>query len=682
MADGESILKFTAKSEIQELLAAEKAVLSLEAAIAKLAATMGGAASIGLQLPGGAAGGTGGAATGAPPPQPAPKPGTAPQGAPVSPAGGTGGAAAGAPPPAPQSPYVRIGMAPGWWAQGQQGGQGTGGAAAGAPPPPPLPPLTPQRQPNQGAHQPITAPIPQQSLLPPPLPGVMNPGASTPAGAPKRSHSPVMQGLSMLDRRGGSFLSQTASTAIGVGLGTSLFGLPMAALNQYMQLSTVLTQVHARFREASEGAVMFGTSMGYGIGRSAQLAEQLGNVRNEVDRGEGRRLTGLARFTGADPGAVISSMGRVATLRGREMTEADLAHAFTRSREVGMDQGRFEEFLHRYEQLAQQQFDVMGKVSRPDLYGALRMPSAVYQAGDPRRTEDTSLVQGLHSTMTGGGAMKTYMMRAMGYGQKDGPDYITMKKRLDAGVFDSLNVIDLFSSFQQRGMGAGAQFRAIESVSNGSLKAHQIEALVNSLGTREGLEKYARMATEQPGDAMAIFERTLSDKDRARWQAGGFAGLGESRVSAGEDYQNRIENIMMKVGGELAQAVPGLQGALESMGRTLVTLIAGDIGGKLERIAGALESGAKWAEGNAVPWHEGFVSPYMFGDRFGDGVRQNQSNWSRVKAQFRTNGATAAGVEYIEAGIETWTGEDIATPGWPGGDYDLTRGRPKAGSKP
>ena len=47
---------------------------------------------------------------------------------------------------------------------------------------------------------------------------------------------------------------------------------------------------------------------------------------------------------------------------------------------------------------------------------------------------------------------------------------------------------------QRRGLGTGGMFRAIESVGGGQLKAHEIRALVETLGTEEGLGEFVRHA--------------------------------------------------------------------------------------------------------------------------------------------------------------------------------------------
>lgn len=386
-----------------------------------------------------------------------------------------------------------------------------------------------------------------------------------------------------------NFLSNTASTAIGVGLGTSLTGLPLAAINRYMQLSTVLEQVGQRFREASDGAEMFGTGMGYGIARSAQLSEALGRVQDSFSRSDAVRMAGFGRHMGADPGVTLSALGTMSHLQNRSLSSADMAQLAVMARELGMGQGRFEEFLHRAESATREEFALTGRATPEGMMGVLGLPSILFGAGDPRRT-DESIGAGLNSVITSSGPMRSYMMRAMGYGKTEGPSYIEMRKRLEAGVYDARNVDDLFSSFQARGMGEGAQFRAIESVAGGALKAWQIEALVKKLGTSEGLDEYRRLAygSMSGEDSVDIFRATLSEQERRAFDSGGMTGLGRGSISAGEAYENKIESMLFKVGGELAPGVMNIQDTLLSVGRTLENLV-GDFGTGLERATGILE---------------------------------------------------------------------------------------------
>lgn len=596
MSNNEEVsLKVGAKVDIAELVAWTKAVNDANAAMTAFAATsaqMGQATGGGGIVPAIGGGGTGGANAGAPPPTPTPPAPSGTQGAPPAPPGATPGTpapgAAGNPPPLPPlvpRQYV-IGPAP-----------GTGGANTGAAPPTPTPPAatsaTPSTPAAPGAAAPAAPATPSGPARGPDgrfLPSGGGSGGGS--GSSSGGGGWLGTGASMAARglsSAGSFLSNTASSAIGFGLGSSLFGLPMSSINRYLQLSTVMTQLDRKFRDSADSAQWFGQSIGYGTARSAALAEQLGKVTNRIDQGAATGMVGFARFTGADASTTLQTIGRAGELSGKSATDLDLARILLAAKGQGMDGGRLEEFLSRVETSIQTAFAATGRVSIGSALQTTSLPSLVYGANDPRRANDDSLVGGLHSTMTSGGAMRSYMMRAMGYGQSGGPSYVEMKKRLDAGVYDQRNVSDLFGSFQARGMGEGAQFRALESVAGGSLKAHQIEALVKSLGTKEGLERFRNAGSGSDYDTFESLRGTMSESDFEAFSGGGFAEVGKRHVSEGETYEGQIEARMLALGGELAQGIPGLMGTMDSLGRSLEKLVGNDIGGKIMTITGALE---------------------------------------------------------------------------------------------
>jgi hypothetical protein len=287
----------------------------------------------------------------------------------------------------------------------------------------------------------------------------------------------------------------------------------------------------------------------------------------------------------------------------------------------------------------------------------------VFGQADPRGrgAQGQNFLQGLQGVMTGSGAMRSYMMRAMGFGRDPDLSYIEMRKRLDAGIYDPQNLQDLFGSFQARGMGEGAMFRAVESVAGGQLKAHQIEMLVKKLGSEEGLEQYAQNAKEGGGNAVWQLRALLTQDELAAFEGedGGFGGLGRRvGVSAGEAYQVRIENMMMAVGRPIAQAIPPLQGALESVGRTLNKIAGMDVGSVLERGTSAIERVALLLESRAGPG--GF-------DVFGIGVegspaQRGAARLSSIIAHTRVEGVGAGIQRGVEAFAETAAESAIGLP--------------------
>lgn len=563
MSDQESILKLTIKADIAEAVAYAKAVdQGTEAvrrhteALANMEAKKGGGA--------GPAMATGTAATGAPPPAPhATSTGPAP----------AGSAASGQAPPPPAAPAHH----------------GSSGA----------PPITPQMM-LMGA----------QIARSPAAPGSVVNGGAPPAAPQTRADQLAALrgggGGGASGRGGGgmgagaSMLSTAAGTAAGIGMGTSLTGFFMAAPQRYMALSTVITQVGRKFREAGENAAFFGASVGYTISEAAQLSETLGKQTNTVNRAQFQEYASFARFTGSDPGGAMNTLGSMERMQGRQMSSEDIGRLLGAATSRGMDQGRLDEFMQQTLQIAQMGMAATGKVDPLATATVAGLPGMIFGKDDPRASGDMSMVQGLQQTMTGGGAMQSYMMRAMGFGKDSGPGYIEMRKRLEAGIHDPQNLVDLFGSFQERGMGEGAMFKAIESVSGGKLKAHQIEALVGKLGNAEGLLEYGLAASgEGAGDGLEAFRATLSENERKQFDAGGFTKMvseGEGMISAGEASELAIERMMMKVGKPIADSIPSLQGAIENIGGMLNNLVGVDwgtlipsIAANIERVTGVME---------------------------------------------------------------------------------------------
>jgi hypothetical protein len=606
MSEQESSIRLTAKADIADAVSYARAIDETTAAIRRHIEAVKDAAAAGVQVGGapGSAGATGGAATGSAPPTP-PPPAQGAGGAvvPAAPTGGsvaargaggppvTGGAATGQPPAAP-------------------GVVGASGAAAASPtfnfPASGNQGSVPQATANQArAMAAVAGHAPAAVAAGIPGFGSYSFDPSGPAARQFRERlmdhygGPDKAPPSMGARaaQGGmSFLQHATSTAIGVGLGTSLSGFLLAAPQRYLALSESITTVGRKFREADENATRFGGSLGYTIARTAQLADTLGRETNTVNRGQFQRNAGFARFTGMDPGAAMRGFGSIERLSGGPMTDPQMAQLLATAKSRGMDQGRLEEFVEDLTDSIRGQFQTTGRATMQQALATQGLQSIVYGPDDPRRSGDKTFLSGLQATMTGSDVMKTYLMRAMGYGKAGGPGYIDAKVRTEAGLHDSRNVIDLFESFQQRGMGRGAQFRALESVAGGNLSAHQLNALVSSLGTKEGLDRYRELAGKDSGGSMKAFMAMLDPASKEAFEQAGFGKLGEKHISAGEAIDVRIERMMMTVGKPIAEAIPPLQNAIESIAGAMQNLTGVEWGTLIPSMARGIEKIAKLAD--------------------------------------------------------------------------------------
>lgn len=470
----------------------------------------------------------GGGGPGAPGPGVAPGPGG---GASALPSSSTPPAAPGVPgfPVRPAAPGVGVSPGPG------------GGASAlpsGPPPPPPLPPPVPQHHDT---------------------------------------------GLERMDRAGGSYLMQAGAMATGLGLGASVFGFFLNSGQKYLELSKIISVVSARFREAEENALRFGGAMGYTISESAGLVETLGSAQDRFSRGEVTRYTGFARTMGLDPNTALRSLGSMAATRGGEaLTDRELAELAGRALAAGMGQGRFGEYLSGISDLGQAGFNATGAFSLQNTLTAASLPGLAFGTGDPRAqgAAGRSMVEGIHGMLTGSPAMQTFLMRAMGFGSEGGPSYIEMRKRLEAGVHDPENLRDLFSAFQARGLGKGAMYRALESVSGGQLKAWQLEGMVDALGSPEGLRAYEREAAG--GNARSYMNRFTGGEEAD------FVRSGRSRISMGEARAVQMEGMQMAVGDTVAKVMVDMTTVLQNLAKTGQNLLQLDFEKMFSDLSGAL----------------------------------------------------------------------------------------------
>lgn len=496
-----------------------------------------------------------------------------------------------------------------------------------------------------GPPQPPPPPGDQEGRPPPPPDPPNAPPGSPPAPGPPSGRSPGAYA-----RQGLGFLGTAASTALGIGLGTSLTGMLTAAPQRYMALDTVLTQLSRRFREVDGSVGLFGTSLGYTISETAQLANVLGRQADAFSRGEFQEYGGFARYTGADPGAAMSTFGMGARLQGRGMSTDQLTAVLMAAERRGMAQGRLNEFLQGLERTMAEGFERTGQLNLGTAIAAFNLPNFVYGQGDPRRHSDMGLAQGVNAMFQDQG-LRVYMQRAMGYGRPDGPDYIEMRKREHAGLYDARNLVDLFGSFQDRGLDRFQAFRALENAAAGKLSPWQLESLTEAFmgpggqGNLDALTRYAHTATLGGGDdpaARAALLEQMDPRTRALFEQGGFFETRGVGISTGENIETRLERVLMEVGRPIANQVPALLGSVEGLMGTLVNLAEaaklpetlGSILGHLETIAKTVE---EWTSpgGGISGAYQGFQDWREGADRWLEEQAAQNRKWLEEKTGIR-----------------------------------------------
>jgi len=387
--------------------------------------------------------------------------------------------------------------------------------------------------------------------------------------------------------------------AVGIGLGGSAVGFLLSSAQTYMQLSKVMTQLRMRFREIDADTTSWGRSLGFTRSQAAQLMTTLGGQVNAPSEGMFQQLSGFAVERGIDPSLAMSTLGGLSRM-GANVTPGMMAMFAGRADRMGMGQGRMGEYMQTVGSYAQMSMQAGGRIG-PAFGGLTQTPEFLLGDERGRGQAGVGFAQRLQGVMTQGGPMRSYMMRAMGYGSSGGPGYIEMRKRLERGITDPNNLSTLFRSFQQRGMGRGAMFRALESVAGGSLKAHELESIVDSLGSEGGLADFERVTGE--GSDAAAREEFLSGMtadQRKAFESTGFHGLARERggVSMGAWREVQMEDARMAVGRPMAEVMIDMTEAIKNTVGTMGNLFGAD-GEKITELTGAIvgltETAERWS---------------------------------------------------------------------------------------
>jgi len=415
----------------------------------------------------------------------------------------------------------------------------------------------------------------------------------------ERDRSQIGAAFGQANRMGGSFVSRAASTALGVGLGSSITGFLLQSGHKYMELSKIIAQLDARFASAAGSVTNYGSALGYTIAQTGQFMEILGGQTNTVGRGEAQEFLGYGRTFGIDPSTTMRSMGTarklIGALRRAPARTAYMEEMSGLAARLGMSEGRHGEFMEQRTGLVSDMFASTGHVDRQGLRVAQALPGLVFgtlNGSDDERGRGqaaTGFLHRLQGTMTGGGPMKSYMMRVMGFGRKGGPSYIDMRKRLEEGIYNPDNIGDLFGEFQAAGYSNTQMFMGLESVSGGQLKAHELEALVQNLGSAEGLAAYkAEVGAGGDRSAAAALQARKNRGEQSAYKRGGFVATGAATVSRGEGYGLTSEEMMMGVGRTVSTVMSGLQKSFQNLAEGMGLLVNIDWQKSTEDIAESL----------------------------------------------------------------------------------------------
>lgn len=436
------------------------------------------------------------------------------------------------------------------------------------------------------------------------------------------------RGKPSMGQRAMGFAGNVASTGLGVALGGSLTGFLMSSAEHYMTVSIAVTKLGRSLREAGKDAVGFGGGLGYTMLQSAAMAEQLSAQTNEFDAGQAGNLAGFARTFGLDPGSMLKTGGMMSHLSGRGTTTDQLAQTIGAAVQQGMDKGRLGEFMETMARQAEQQFGATGSLSQNTLLDVMSMPQAIFGKDDPRSqgARGGQMLDKMHGMLRSKGPMEWFLMRAIGYGQKDSDmSYIDMRKRLAGGIHDPRNMAALFGSMGATGMNQTMMFRTLEQF---GFEPHELDAMVKTYGNPEGVAELQRLgegfdSKSQAGRRQAFLdmrkragldmgEDLFSDNpDRPQLRnPQAFEEQGGQFISRGEVRQIALEAAQMPVGAVMSQVIVDLQKTLVDLATGFGALVDVDIGTLVTDMSGNLaDIAANFNRLSHLPMFAGKLGP-------------------------------------------------------------------------
>jgi hypothetical protein len=156
-------------------------------------------------------------------------------------------------------------------------------------------------------------------------------------------------------------------------------------------------------------------------------------------------------------------------------------------------------------------------------------------------------------------------------------------KQLEAGVNDPRNLRNLSKFMADSGMGDTQKFVMLQSMFP-QMKAWEIE-------------KMLRLPTQTEEYTKDIRENRQRLQDATTWS---YAEEGKKAVGAGQAYAVQTENLQMKVGADVAQALVSFKDAFEAILDAFKNIMGANPGAFLADFAGAIktlaEAAKEWSE--------------------------------------------------------------------------------------
>lgn len=428
----------------------------------------------------------------------------------------------------------------------------------------------------------------------PQAPGAPTPPGTTPGPSYAPPQPPPPPGEPSQPRGGGpdyggqakaagSWIQGKAAAIGGLVIGGSLMGFLLGAGQKFMEIDNVLNVLEHRFTSLQGSAMGFGHALGYTAAEAASMFETLGAQTNQVSGAQFQRYAGFTRYHGLDP-STLGTLGRMEEFAGGGITNNLLQTLYSRASGAGMGEGRFGEYLQGTAGLIEQARRGTGRADLPSLMALQNLPGQILGFENPvaRGELGVDFVNRLQSGMTGGGAMRTMLLRMMGpnFG---GQSYIEAMKQLEAGVNDPRNLRNISKFFANSGMGKNQQFVMMQSMFP-QMKAWELEKMLGLPGATEEYTKDIR-------------ENRKRLADTTTWD---YAKEGRKAIGAGQAYAVQTEGLQMKVGQDVAQALVSFKDAFGAILDAFKNIMGDNPGAFLADFAGAIkaiaEAAKSWSE--------------------------------------------------------------------------------------
>lgn len=370
------------------------------------------------------------------------------------------------------------------------------------------------------------------------------------------------------------------------GIGEDPIQMIMGSGSKYMQISTALAQVSHQFREAAKGAELFGNSMGFTLSQAAGLSQALGAQTDSIDPGAGVDYLGFARNRGLDPMQAMHTLGSMSRLQESRLSGGQLMAMGGRASLLGMGQGRLGEYQRQVLAIMEQQHGRSGRADAESAGLMTQFTAAMFGGGEAGLgMSGANLVQ----RMSGGfdrPAVKSTMLRALGYGQQGGPSYVDAMQQIEEGATDPQNLYTLYDYLRNDGVG-GDGMKVVMGQAFG-LKMFEADALVGALANPD---VRALMSGDKSKEgAVKEYMRSLTPRQRGAFgDDQDFGGLGRLAVSAGESYAVKKESLVMKFGPKMADLQLDVLNATDNVVQTVQNLIGDGLGNAAKQATEALE---------------------------------------------------------------------------------------------